>query len=293
MSEGSITAATPTRVRVVPAHKAEPAPGLVVDRPLPAPGLDQLSPFLMLDHFGPTPIAPGTAGGLNPHPHRGFETVTLLFDGAMEHRDSSGGRGTIRAGGVQWMTAARGIVHAEYHAPEMLARGGTLHGVQLWVNLPRRFKGEAPGYQDLPRERIPERIEDGVALRVIAGELSGLRGPARTYTPLAVAHFAFAAEGRTLVPLVAGHHHALYVVRGGVRVEGTAVPARHLAVIEGEGEVAVTAEAPADALFLAGEPIAEPVVAWGPFVMSTREEIVSARQDFLAGRMGRLDGVPF
>jgi len=288
-----MTAATASRVRVVPAHKAEPAPGLVVDRPLPGPGLEQLSPFLLLDHFGPTPIAPGSPGELNPHPRRGFETVTLLFDGAIEHRDSSGGRGTIRAGGVQWMTAARGIVHAEYHAPEMLARGGTLHGVQLWVNLPRRFKGEAPGYQDLPRERIPERIEDGTTLRVVAGELSGLRGPARTYTPLVVAHFAFAAQGRMVLPLVGGHHHALYVVRGRVRAEGTAVPARHLAVIEGEGEVALAADAPADVLFLAGEPIPEPVVAWGPFVMSARAEIVTAQQDFLAGRMGRLGGVPF
>jgi hypothetical protein len=286
-------AAAPLRVRVVPAAKAEPAPGLVVDRPLPGPGLDQLSPFLMLDHFGPTPIAAGSAGGLNPHPHRGFETVTLLFEGAMEHRDSSGGRGTLRAGGVQWMTAARGIVHAEYHAPEMLARGGTLHGVQLWVNLPRRYKAEAPGYQDLPREVIPERTVDGVTVRVVAGDVAGLHGPARTFTPVTVAELRFAPHRRIALALAPGQQHALYVVHGHLHVGGVAVPERHLAVIEGAGEAVVSTKAAAQALFLAGAPIAEPAVAWGPFVMSTREEIMAARQDFLAGRMGRLDGVPF
>jgi hypothetical protein len=284
------------RIRVVRARKAEPAPGLVVDRPLPAPGLDQLSPFLMLDHFGPTPIAAGAPGGLNPHPHRGFETVTLLFDGAMEHRDSSGGQGTIRPGGVQWMTAARGVVHAEYHAAEMLARGGTLHGVQLWVNLPRRFKGEPAGYQDLPRASIAERSAAGTTLRVVAGEVDGVRGPARTFTPVTVAHVTLGGGATLHVPLVAGHHHALYVVRGTVRIDDIRVPERHLAVIATEGgQAAVTlvGDGEADALFLAGEPILEPVVAWGPFVMNTHEEIMAAQRDFAAGRMGRLDGVPF
>lgn len=280
-------------VRLVRARKAEPAPGLVVDRPLPAPGLDQLSPFLMLDHFGPTPVAAGAAGGLNPHPHRGFETVTVLFDGAMEHRDSSGGRGTIRAGGVQWMTAARGIVHAEYHAPEMLAGGGTLHGVQLWVNLPRRYKGEAPGYQDLPREAIPARSADGATWRVIAGAVSGMQGPARTYTPVTVAHLALEPAARARLPLAAGQVQAVYVVRGAIAVDGVPVPERHLAVISGAGTATLAAATAGDVLFLAGEPIAEPVVAWGPFVMNTAEEIAAARQDFLTGRMGRLDGVPF
>ena len=141
---------------VATSRKAEPAPGLIVDRPLPGPEVDYVSPFLMIDHFGPTAVAAGGKGGLNPHPHRGFETVTLLFDGAMEHQDSQGNHGVLRAGDVQWMTAARGIVHAEYHEREFAQRGGTLHGIQLWVNLPARDKMNPPGYQDISSHRIPE-----------------------------------------------------------------------------------------------------------------------------------------
>ena len=131
-------------LRVIDSHYAEPAPGLRVLRPFPGPDLDYASPFLMLDHFGPERIRPGDEGGLNPHPHRGFETVTFLFQGAMEHHDSSGGHGHLRAGGVQWMTAGSGIVHAEYREKEFARTGGVLEGVQLWVNLPRKFKMEAP-----------------------------------------------------------------------------------------------------------------------------------------------------
>src|SRR4249919_3966145 len=141
---------------IADSYKAEPAPGLIVDRPLPGPEVDYVSPFLMIDHFGPTPVPAGRSGGLMPHPHRGFETVTLLFEGAMEHQDSAGNHGVLRPGDVQWMTAASGILHAEYHEREFAKKGGTLQGIQLWVNLPAKHKMDPPAYQDLTANRIPQ-----------------------------------------------------------------------------------------------------------------------------------------
>ncbi|HEU5284769.1 MAG TPA: pirin family protein [Burkholderiales bacterium] len=274
---------------IAPAHKAQPAPGLIVDRPFPGPALDHLDPFLMLDHFGPEPIRPGEAGGLNPHPHRGFETVTIMLEGSMEHHDSQGNRGVIRPGGVQWMTAARGIVHAEYRGQELVQRGGTLHGVQLWVNLPRRFKMNPPGYQDLDPERIAEVPVSGGAVRAIAGEYGGVAGPARTFTPLAVLHLRLDTAGKAGIPVAAQWNAGAYLIRGAVRVNGRPLREREMAVFaQAEGDIEVAADAPSDVLVLAGQPIAEPVVSWGPFVMNTREEIVAAQRDYALGRMGSL-----
>jgi quercetin 2,3-dioxygenase len=155
----------------------------------------------MIDHFGPTVIMPGGNGGLNLHPHRGFETVTLLFDGAMEHQDSQGDHGVLRPGDVQWMTAARGIVHAEYHEQGFARRGGTLYGIQLWVNLPARDKMNPPGYQDIASQRIPEvRLDAGVE-RVVAADFQGVRGPARTRTPMLVMLVRLIAGGVVEVPV--------------------------------------------------------------------------------------------
>lgn len=277
---------------VVASHKAQPAPGLLVDRPFPGPQVDFVDPWLMLDHFGPQPIAPGEAGGLNPHPHRGFETVTLIFEGAMEHRDSSGGRGLIEPGGVQWMTAASGIVHAEYRAPALVRDGGTLHGVQLWLNLPRVHKMDPPGYQDLPAARIPVVESPGARVRVIAGEHAGVRGPARSFTPATLLHVLLEAGARVELSVPDGHNALAYVVEGAAGANGSSVPARSMAVFDPRGEaLSLSSDRPAQLLVLAGQPIAEPVVSWGPFVMNTREEILQARDDYLAGRMGTLEEV--
>ncbi len=267
-------------LRVIDSHYAEPAPGLRVLRPFPGPDLDYASPFLMLDHFGPERIRPGDEGGLNPHPHRGFETVTLLFQGAMEHQDSAGNHGLLRSGGVQWMTAGSGIVHAEYREREFVKEGGTLEGVQLWVNLPRKFKMEAPHYQDLPAERIPVvRLEGGEA-RVVAGELFGVTGPAQTYTPMIVAHLKLAARASAEIPIPGGFNSFVYAIRGSGRSSSLRFARNQLVEFRADGaSVQVTAEEPFDLLFLAGEPIDEPVVSWGPFVMNTREEIIQARDD--------------
>ena len=217
-------------VLVANSHKAEPAPGLVVDRPLPGPEVDYVSPFLMIDHFGPLTVQAGGAGGLNPHPHRGFETVTLVFEGGLEHHDSLGNQGVLLPGDVQWMTAAGGIVHAEYHEREFAKRGGTLQGIQLWVNLPARHKMDAPGYQDIAAARIPEAVVDGVVARVIAGEFGGVIGPARTHTPMLVMHLKLTAGASLHVPLPADWNALAYVIRGSARTADTLLENRQMAV---------------------------------------------------------------
>ena len=277
-------------LRVIDSHDAEPAPGLRVLRPFPGPDLNYASPFLMLDHFGPERIRPGDEGGLNPHPHRGFETVTFLFQGAMEHHDSSGGHGQLRAGGVQWMTAGSGIVHAEYREKEFARTGGVLEGVQLWVNLPRKFKMEAPHYQDLPAEKFAVAKFPGGEARVVAGELLGARGPAETYTPIIAAHVKLEAGASVELPVPASFNAYVYAVRGSGRSSSAGFATNQLVEYRSDGgSVQVTASEALDFLLLAGEPIDEPVVSWGPFVMNTREEIIQARDDYLAGRMGRLE----
>lgn len=277
-------------LRVIDSHYAEPAPGLRVLRPFPGPDLDYASPFLMLDHFGPEQIRPGDEGGLNPHPHRGFETVTFLFQGAMEHHDSSGGHGHLRAGGVQWMTAGSGIVHAEYREKEFARTGGVLEGVQLWVNLPRKFKMEAPHYQDIPAEKFAVAKFPGGEARVVAGGLLGVRGPAVSYTPIVAAHVKLDAGASVELPIPTGFNAYVYAVRGSGRSSGVSFAKNQLVQYRGDGgSVHVTASEALDFLLLAGEPIDEPVVSWGPFVMNTREEIIKARDDYLAGRMGVLE----
>ena len=279
-----------TALRVVQSHHAQPAPGLDVLRPFPGPQLDYASPFLMLDHFGPDRIRPGEAGGLNPHPHRGFETVTFLFQGSMEHQDSSGGRGLLKPGSVQWMTAGSGIVHAEYREKEFARTGGILEGVQLWLNLPRKFKMEKPHYQDLQPENIPVVRFDRGEVRVVAGEVLGTTGPAASYTPVIAARVKLEAGGSVELRAPAGHNAYLYAVSGGGRAGGAQFGATQLVEFRDDGEaISIEATEPMEALFLAGEPIDEPVVSWGPFVMNTREEIIQARDDYLAGRMGVLE----
>jgi redox-sensitive bicupin YhaK (pirin superfamily) len=283
------TALARTPGQVVRARKAQPAPGLIVDRPLPAPELDYLDPFLMLDHFGPDQVAPGEQGGLNPHPHRGFETVTIMLEGTLEHHDSQGNHGVIGPGDVQWMTAARGIVHAEYREGEFARRGGRLQGIQLWVNLPRVHKLSEPGYQDLRADSISAVAVAGGEVRVIAGEYRGVTGPARTFTPLAVLHVKLNGGGQAGIAVADAWNAGAYVIRGSACAGAQPLPQRSMAVFEpAAGSIELTADAPAEILVLAGQPIGEPVVSWGPFVMSTREEIVQAQRDYALGRMGTL-----
>jgi redox-sensitive bicupin YhaK (pirin superfamily) len=187
------------------------------------------------------------------------------------------------------MTAGAGIVHAEYREKAFVARGGSLHGVQLWLNLPRADKRATPGYQDLPAEVIPVVAGDGSQARVVAGSHGGARGPARTFTPVTLLHVSLAAGGSASVDVQAGHNVLAYVVSGEIDAGGTTVPARHMALFPREGgPITLRGSSGAEVLVLAGAPIGEPVFAWGPFVMNTRDEIMEAQRDYALGRMGTL-----
>lgn len=252
---------------------------------------EHLSPFLLLDHAGPAQFAPAERPrGVGEHPHRGFETVTIVYEGEVAHRDSTGAGGRIGPGDVQWMTAASGILHEEFHSPEFTRNGGTLEMVQLWVNLPAKDKLSAPGYQTLLNQDIPsvDLPDEAGRVRVIAGEFAGHRGPARTFTPIDVwdvrlnqgktAQFSV-PEGRTL---------ALIVLRGAVSVNGTqnARDAQMVLFDRTGTEIAIEASTDATFLLLSGEPIDEPIVGYGPFVMNTQAEIAQAIKDFNSGRFG-------
>lgn len=252
----------------------------------------ELSPFLLLDHAGPARFSPtDRLRGVGEHPHRGFETVTIVYEGELEHRDSAGNGGRIGAGDVQWMTAASGILHEEYHSHDFARAGGTLEMAQLWVNLPARSKMAPPGYQSLLDRDIPAvklESETGV-LRVIAGEYQGHQGPARTFTPINVWDLRLQAQGHANLPLPDGHTVALVVLQGKVRVNGAeTADAEEVVVFErGQGEITVEANTDAKVLLLSGEPLNEPIVGQGPFVMNTHDEIQQAFADYHQGRLGK------
>ena len=253
----------------------------------------QLSPFLLLDYAGPYRFDPADRPrGVGQHPHRGFETVTIVYEGEVEHRDSTGAGGTIGPGDVQWMTAASGILHEEFHSPAFTRAGGTLDMVQLWVNLPAKDKMAAPGYQTLLDADIPAvALPDGAGrLRVIAGEYDGHRGPARTFTPMDVWDVRLVQGGAARFSLPEGRTLAIVVLKGTVLVNGTEVAREaQLVTLAREGrDVAIEANTDATVLLLSGEPIDEPIVGYGPFVMNTQEEISQAMADFNGGRFGRM-----
>lgn len=253
----------------------------------------QLSPFLLLDYAGPAQFPPAEQPrGVGVHPHRGFETVTIVYDGEVAHRDSTGSGGLIGPGDVQWMTAASGILHEEFHSPDFTRRGGSMEMVQLWVNLPARSKMSPPGYQNILNAQIPsvDLAAGAGRVRVIAGSFEGHQGPARTHTPMDVWDVRLNAGKTVRLPLIKGHTAALVVLAGTVLVNGEAVAREaQLVQFQRDGD-ALEIEANSDAklLFLGGEPIEEPVVGHGPFVMNTREEIVQAFHDFQSGRFGRM-----
>jgi len=253
----------------------------------------KVSPFLLLDYAPPTHFAPSrTPRGVGPHPHRGFETVTIVYAGEVAHRDSAGHGGTIGRGDVQWMTAARGVVHEELHGAAFTRHGGELEMVQLWVNLPASAKMSSPRYQDLRDAAFPrhELANGAGSVRVIAGEYGSARGPARTVTPVHLWDVDLHAGGRLPIALPATFTRMVLVRRGAIEIDGAPVVAGELAQFAtGASEPVVRAGAAnAQCLVLAGEPIDEPVVGHGPFVMNTRAEIATAIADYQAGRMGEL-----
>jgi redox-sensitive bicupin YhaK (pirin superfamily) len=279
--------------RVVDAVRTLEGAGFAVRRPFPTAALDHVDPFLLLDEMGPSDLGPGEAKGAPDHPHRGFETVTYLLAGEMEHRDSSGHAGRLRPGDVQWMTAGAGVVHSEMPSAEFERAGGRMHGFQLWVNLPRRDKLMAPRYQEFPGARIPvARSADGaVTVRVLAGEALGARAVIDTRTPIVYLHYTLQPGGRVRQPVPASYTACAYVFAGDARVgpDDRPVGDAQLAIFEDGEEVALAApSARTEVLLLAGEPLREPVARYGPFVMNTPGEIRQALLDYQAGRLGRI-----
>lgn len=254
---------------------------------------DHVSPFLLLDYAGPAEFTPAnTPRGVGTHPHRGFETVTIVYKGEVEHRDSTGQGGVIGPGDVQWMTAAGGILHKEFHSETFTRTGGPFEMVQLWVNLPARDKNAAPGYQALPDRDIPVvDLPDGAGkLRVIAGEHAGRRGPARTFTPMDVWDVRLNQGGTASLTLPEGHTLAVVVLKGTVQVNDDAIAreAQFVLLDREGGEIRLEANNDASLLILSGEPIDEPVVMHGPFVMNTTGEIRQAMIDFQSGKFGEI-----
>lgn len=252
-----------------------------------------LSPFLLLDHAGPQHFSPtAEQRGVGTHPHRGFETVTIVYEGEVAHRDSTGAGGTIGPGDVQWMTAASGILHEEFHSPAFAQSGGPLEMVQLWVNLPAKDKMSAPGYQTLLNADIPqvELPENAGSLRVIAGDYAGSHGPARTFTLINVWDLRLKAGAATELKTQPGHTLALVVLHGTLLINGSELArAGQLVHMDRAGDsVHLEANNDVTLLWLSGEPIDEPVVGYGPFVMNSDAEIAQAMDDFRSGQFGRI-----
>lgn len=267
--------------------------GFAVRRPFPTSQLDHLGPFLLLDEMGPSENAPGEAKGAPDHPHRGFETVTYVLDGEMEHKDSVGNKGLIRPGEVQWMTAGSGIVHSELPSAPILANGGRTHGFQLWINLPQKAKMHRPRYQDLTADLLPKVDLDGGRAVIIAGKAFGTKGPADTFLPINYVHVTLEPGASTTLEMDPGDVGFVYSFVGDLALGSERHPLMEgeMAVFgEGGGSVPLEAgESGVDFLFGSAQQLNEPVVRYGPFVMNTREEIITAFEDYQAGRLGSIE----
>ncbi|HTD52041.1 MAG TPA: pirin family protein [Thermoanaerobaculia bacterium] len=280
---------------IVPAIETFEGAGFLVHRPFPTPSLDSFDPFLLLDEMGPADLAPGEAKGAPDHPHRGFETVTYLLSGQMEHRDSRGNRGKLGPGDVQWMTAGSGVVHSEMPGASFVENGGRMHGFQLWVNLPAREKMMPPRYQEIPADRIPiaEGENGAVKVRVLAGESLGRRAVIETRTPILYLDVEL-QPGASLQQQVPRDFNVFaYVVEGDARIgpDGNEAHPHDLVLFRNDGdevELQAPSDSPARVLLIGGVPLREPVARYGPFVMNTRQELIQAVEDYQSGRLGEI-----
>jgi quercetin 2,3-dioxygenase len=271
--------------------------GFLVRRPFPKSSFSEFDPFLLLDELGPIHLKPGQAKGAPDHPHRGFEIVSYVLDGRLEHKDSAGHAGLLNPGDVQWMTAGAGVVHSEMPESMFTQTGGRLHGIQLWINLPQRDKMMPPRYQEIPATHIPiAQTEDrSVTVRVIAGESLGAKAVIQTRTPIAYFHFTLQPGATIIQPVPKEYNAFVYVLEGsglfGTEPEPGDDGQMVLFAQDGEDVVIsnpVDAQRPLDLLLIAGVPLNEPVVRYGPFVMNTEAEIAQAIDDYQKGRMGRI-----
>lgn len=264
----------------------------VVKQTLPTQRLPQVDPFLLLHHFGPTEVEAGVDPlDVGPHPHRGFEPVTFLYQGGIRHRDSRGNTGYLRGGDVQWMTAGRGIIHSERASAEFLDQGGVMEGIQLWINLPQAHKMAQPRYQDIKSADIPVVAAGthGATVRVVAGSFAEATGPAQTFTPILALQVSLPADSRVEVPIPTTYQGMVYVLQGQVQLnDNWDYPGETLLALRTDGEgISLSGLAPhSEVLVLAGEPLEEPVAQWGPYVMNTQTELLEAMRDYQMGKMG-------
>jgi quercetin 2,3-dioxygenase len=296
--DAAVTRDRPVR-SITTAPRGFEGEGFPVRRAFAGVDLAELDPFIHLDQMGEVEYAPGEPKGTPWHPHRGFETVTYMLDGMLQHQDSHGGGGLITDGDTQWMTAGSGMLHIEAPPEEVVVRGGLFHGFQLWVNLPRTQKWSAPRYQDLRGSDVTLATshDGGALLRLIAGDLAGHQGPGSTYTPMTMIHATVEPGAQVRLPWQHDFNALVYVLagRGTVGVERRAIEMGQLAVLGtgdtvtfGAGESQESRAPKLDVLVLGGRPIREPLAWYGPFVMNTREEVVQAFEDFQAGKLGRI-----
>ncbi len=282
--------------QVITAKTTLEGEGFVVHRAFPNGTLREFDPFLLLDEIGPITLSAGEAKGAPDHPHRGFETVTYMIDGVFEHKDSQGHSGKIKTGDVQWMTAGSGVIHSEMPEKEFLQNGGTLHGFQLWVNLPKKDKMMKPRYQDLSANKIPIAQNDGVKVKVIAGKSMGEKAVIETRTPITYLHFTLQPNAQVVQTIPQNYNAFAYVVNGEGLFgdEQRLVHKEQVVLFEQDGdEITIKASndmsSPLDVLLIAGMPLGEPVARYGPFVMNTDEEIKQAILDYNSGKMGKID----
>jgi quercetin 2,3-dioxygenase len=280
--------------RITTAPTGTEGEGFPVRRAFAGVSLSELDPFIHMDQMGEVHYAPYEPRGTDWHPHRGFETVTYMIDGTFAHQDSHGGGGIITDGATQWMTAGRGILHIETPTEELVRRGGTFHGIQLWVNLPRRSKMIAPRYQNLDGNKVTLLASsDGASLiRLIAGRLDGHKGPGSTHTPIVLAHVSIPAGARVEIPWDRSHNALAYSLAGSGRVGAEqAAWSRGQLVVFGPGDSVIMHAGDRhglEVLLLGGRPLREPIFTYGPFVMNTKAEVMKAVEDFQAGRLGRV-----
>ncbi|CAL1521473.1 pirin family protein [Chitinophaga sp. MM2321] len=253
---------------------------------------NKISPFILMDYGAPSYFPPtNKPRGVDQHPHKGFETVTVVYQGELEHRDSTGSQGKLAPGDVQWMTAAAGIVHEEKHETEFSKRGGKVEMAQLWVNLPKAYKNNKPGYQNLTKAEIPViDLGEGSFVRVIAGEFNGTKGAAKTFSPVNVLDVQLKKGDKLDVTFPQHFNTAVVMMRGEADFNGNAAKGVETVLFEHDGtDITVTALEDTAMLILSGEPIDEPIFAYGPFVMNTEDEIKEAINDYNAGKMGFLN----
>jgi quercetin 2,3-dioxygenase len=280
-------------LQIVNAKTTMEGEGFLVHRAFPNYSLREFDPFLLLDEMGPIVMPPGQAKGVPDHPHRGFETVTYMLDGVFEHKDSQGHAGKLNPGDVQWMTAGSGVIHSEMPEKEFLQKGGRLHGFQLWVNLPKKDKMTRPHYQDIPASKIPIIQQNGVSVKVIAGDSMGQKAVIDTKTPIIYLHYTLQPGAKTIQAIPQNYNTFAYVISGKGLFGSDKKPARkEQAVLFRQDGNEITIESldeTLDVLLIASVPIGEPIVRYGPFVMNTEQEIREAVLDYNLGKMGKID----